>query len=159
MTTPTQTLHSLLLPLNGFYLVLPQPTIIEIAPRPDVTPVNDSTDWLMGVFLWRAEKVPLISFEKLCGQASGVAKRHTYVAVLYALDGGNDLAYYAIELKAIPHPALLNPASLSVGNGQGEASGVIAADARIGGHRVVVPALEKIEQRIRGQLASAQIAP
>jgi chemosensory pili system protein ChpC len=155
----SQTLHCLLLPLNGFHLVLPQPAIAEIAPRPEVVAATESADWLIGVFNWRAEQVPLISYEKLCGEASGAAKRNRHVAILHALGGDADLVYYAIELKAIPHPVLLTPANLSAASGQAGRNDAIAADVMIGGHRAVIPALEGVEELIRSELGPLAARP
>lgn len=155
MQTADQKLHTLLLPLHGFHLVLPQPTIAEIVPRPQVSPAAGSPDWLIGHFKWRAETVPLISFESMSGQAGGAAaKKHACAAVLYALGDFPNLPYYAIQLKAIPHPALLAPANLSAGPEPDTRNAVIAANVMIGGYRGVIPALEQIERLIRTHLTT-----
>jgi chemotaxis signal transduction protein len=151
---PSPTLHALLLPLNGFHLILPQPTVAEIALRPgDIGSVPGTPDWLVGVFSWRAERVPLVSFEGMCGEPAAGARKSRHIAILHALDDG-DLVYYAVELKAIPHPVLLTPASLAASADEGAGHDVIAVQTSIGGHRAVIPALDKIEQLLREQLGA-----
>ncbi len=150
---PSPTLHALLLPLSGFHLVLPQPMIAEIVPRPDdIASISGAPDWLAGVFRWRDERVPLISFEAMCGASSEGAKRSRHIAILHTLGDQGDLVYYALELKAIPHPVLLNPTSLSTDNDQDRDHDVIAIETSIAGQRAVIPALDKIEQRVREHL-------
>lgn len=153
MDAPARTLHSLLLPLSNACLVLPQATIVEIVPYPAVTRADDTADWLIGVFGWRTAQVPLISFERMCGEAAKVAHDGACVAILYALGDPADLIYYAVELTAIPRPTLLTQASLSVGMARGGGNGVVAADVLISGRRGIIPALEQVEWLICGELA------
>jgi len=107
-----ESLQTLLLPLHGPYLIVPQSTVVEIAPFPKLT-AGSSTDaaaWLLGMFEWRDQKVPLISFESLSGVATVAAPAaKPHIAVLYTLQDRPEFEYYAIALTAIPKPALLIP--------------------------------------------------
>ncbi len=147
-------LQTLLLPLDGFHLVLPQPAVAEIARRPDIRPAAGAARWLVGIFTWRAEQVPLISFELMSGEAAAAGDKSRHVAILPALGDDSSLVYYALELKGIPRPALLTPASLTPTMAAERPNGVIAADTMIAGQRVVVPALEQIERLVGEQLAA-----
>jgi hypothetical protein len=100
--------------------------------------------------------VSLISFEKMCGEEASVRER-CYVAVLHALGDLIGLAtYYAVELTAIPHPAVLTPASLSTGVARDGGNGAIGADALIGSRRGIIPVLEQVEWLICGEFAKLQ---
>lgn len=159
MQSATQKLHALLLPLNGVYLVLPQPTIAEIVPRPQIAAARGGPDWLLGHFSWRAERVPLISFERMSGQADEVPfGKHACAAVLYTLSDAARLTYYALALQAVPRRALLAPADLLPGLTHKPDNALIAADVTIGGRRAVIPALEGIEQLINAR-ALTKVSP
>ncbi|MGH8501508.1 MAG: chemotaxis protein CheW [Gammaproteobacteria bacterium] len=151
-SAPDQSLQTLLLPLDGFHLIVPQSTIVEITPFPKLTRNAEASAWLLGLFEWRAEQVPLISFEGLSGTATAVAKNGPCVAVLYTLKDRAGFEYYAIALAAIPRPAQLNSSSLPGAVETGGANETIAADVSIGGNRTVIPDLERIEQLIQAEL-------
>ena len=152
MSSSDQPISTLLLPMNGFYSVLPQATIVEVTQRPDVELVTDSADWLMGIFDWRSERVPLLSFETLCRRQAAERQAKSHIVVLYALEGIPDLVFYALDLSAIPHPVTLQPNMISDSNEEPISSKFIARNIQIVGQPGVIPDLKRIEYKIKEEL-------
>lgn len=144
-----QTINTLLLPMRGFHVVLPQTLVAEITQRPQVRAVREAPQWMLGTFDWRAARVPLLRFESLCGGEPGEGRPSTRIAILYGLEG---LAFYAMELHAIPHPLILREDMISDDANAGLGEGVVARHIRIGGQPAVIPNAVGIERRIHDQV-------
>jgi chemosensory pili system protein ChpC len=148
MTIAERVVNSLLLPLIGSNIILPQPTVAEIVQAPRVSEIKGCDHWIKGTVNWRTKQIPLISFEALCGQE--VSERGTVhrIAVLYALEGFDTLKFYSLELQAIPRPVMVKPDTLD--QIQQDASGcrAIASKVLIGGQSAIIPNLVWVEQNI-----------
>lgn len=138
--------------MNGFYSILPQATIVEVSQRPEVDFVPDSAHWLSGIFNWRSERVPLLSFEKLCGRQAATRETNSCIVVLYALEGLRGLVFYALDLYAIPHPAALHADMIADANDELISNEFIARNIQIGGQTGVIPDLKRIEYTIQAEL-------
>lgn len=151
-TSAQASLQTLLLPLNGFYLLAPQSMVVEITSYPKLTQGDaDTSAWLLGLFEWRTAQVPLISFEMMSGIAATAARaKKPHIAVLYTLQGKPRFEYYALALTAIPKPALLSAASLA--NKLEFSHETIAESVSIEGKNCIVPAPNRIERLIQNEL-------
>jgi chemosensory pili system protein ChpC len=147
-----QTINTLLLPLRGFHVVLPQALVAEITQRPQVRAVREAPQWMLGTFDWRATRVPLLRFESLCERGRSEGRPSTRIAILYGLEGMDGLAFYAMELHAIPHPLILREDMLSDAAQTGAGDGVVVRDIRIGGQPAVIPDAAAIERRIHDRV-------
>lgn len=154
MASLDNAISTLLLPMDGFYSILPQATIVEVSQRPEVDLVPNSADWLSGIFNWRSERVPLLSFEKLCGRQAATREPNSRIVVLYALEGFRGLVFYALELHAIPHPAALHADMIAGANEELISSEFIACNIQIGGQTGVIPDLKRIEYAIQAELGT-----
>lgn len=153
MQAHDQVLSSLLLPLKGFKLILPQSTVTEVASRPELTPIDKAEPWLIGMFDWRSEQVPLISYEALCGHEPAPLRSNARIAVLHTLEDIAAVAFYALELQAIPQPVQLRPQMMALASEGGIEADVVGSQTRIGGQTVIVPDLAKVEYALAGQLS------
>ncbi len=156
MASLDNAISTLLLPMNGFFSILPQAAIVEVAQRPAVDEVKNSADWLSGMFDWREERVPLLSFEKLCGRPAAAQESNSRVVVLYALEEFRGLVYYALDLYAIPHPAALQVDMIADANEDLISGQYVARNVEIGGHPGVIPDLKQIEYSIQAELKHLQ---
>ncbi len=148
-----QVINGLLLPLNGFHIILPQVMVAEITYRPEAASARDYTaDWFKGLFQWRSQQVPLISFESLCDREDGRGRKSMRIAIIHALQGISNLVFYAFELRAIPYPLTLRHDSLQSATGSAKTCDYIASNALFGGHKAVIPDLKQIERKLYEQL-------
>ncbi|BFM13415.1 chemotaxis protein CheW [Simiduia litorea] len=93
---------SLILPMSEHAMLAPTVSIAEIVPyaRPELVP--DAPDWLLGVFEWRKQKLPLISLEALRGEAVGDIGPRTRIAVFNNTGVNDELPFFAIQTQGIP---------------------------------------------------------
>lgn len=156
MSNSAKSVHSLLLPLAGMHLLVPQSVVTEIIQRPEITEITGASPWLKGVFRWRSEQVPLLSFEDMCGQSDPSAVRDSSrVVVIYALEEITGLVFYALELQGIPHPmqltreAVIQDHTVNTVNSDTPA---VASHVSVDGQNAVIPDLKSLEHMIRIQL-------
>jgi chemotaxis signal transduction protein len=146
-------ISSLLLPMKGFHILLPQSMVVEITQRPELASVDaSSAEWFQGVFSWRSEQVPLITFEALCDKPENRLHKAMRVAIIHALYGLADLVFYAVELQAIPHHLIVRPDSLQIVPESENDNIYIASQALFGGHKAVIPNCEQIERVLHNRL-------
>lgn len=61
-------IRSVLVPISGSDLLLPNATMAEIVGYSRPAPIEQAPDWLLGNILWRGWQVPVISFNVLTEQ-------------------------------------------------------------------------------------------
>jgi chemosensory pili system protein ChpC len=95
-------LRGVLLPLKGAQLLLPSASISEIVGYYDPTPVAGAPEWMLGLFDWHQQKVPLISFEALVNKGSTEISHGARVAVCKTLGGNPERPFLGIVLSSMP---------------------------------------------------------
>ena len=68
--------------------------------------MQQSDDWFAGMISWRGVSVPIVSFEKMCQGSFDPPDARSRIAIIYNLNGGDDLPYFGIILKDIPRAYL-----------------------------------------------------
>jgi chemosensory pili system protein ChpC len=108
-----QEVASLLIPLQGQSILLPNVTVAEIIPSAPVQPIENAPQWYLGNFQWRELTVPLLSLEALNGDAaSGIHSRARF-AVLNTTGLHNDLPFIAILTQGLPRLARVSEDEIS----------------------------------------------
>ncbi len=93
---------SLMIPLAGRTLLAPTVTVAEMVPYAEAAPIADAPDWLLGHFMWRDQKVPLLSFEVLSGEAKPDIQPKSRVAVFNNTGVSDELPFIAVPTQGIP---------------------------------------------------------
>lgn len=108
-----QEVASLLIPLQGHTILLPNVTVAEIIPSSPVQPIENSPQWYLGNFQWRELTVPLLSFEALNGEAVPAIHARARFAVLNTTGLHNDLPFIAILTQGLPRLARVSEDEIS----------------------------------------------
>jgi len=95
----------LLVPLMGSTLLIPTVTIAEMAPMQPAESIPDSPDWLIGLYHWRNQAIPLLSYEVLNGRAYSPLNPQGRVAVLNNTGVDDRLPFVAVPTQGIPRMA------------------------------------------------------
>lgn len=140
------TMHCLLMALQEVKILLPNTAVAEVIGYTTPEVVENGPDWLLGDIIWRDEKVPLLCFELIGGIAKQdpVASR---IAVLNTLNGNPRLPYFALLIQGIPQLRLIQESNIVVAETDEEAD-VVAASIDLSGESVLVPDLDRLEQRL-----------
>lgn len=100
-----QEVASLLIPMNGNMLLVPNVTVAEIVPVSQVTPVLRSPDWYLGNCRWREQTVPLLAYEVLNGDEKPFVNARSRFAVLNTTGTDNSLPFIAVLTQGLPRLA------------------------------------------------------
>jgi chemosensory pili system protein ChpC len=108
-----QEVASLLIPLQGQTILLPNVTVAEIIPSSPVQSIDNAPLWYLGNFQWRELTVPLLSLEALNGEATPGINTRARFAVLNTTGLHNDLPFIAILTQGLPRLARVTEDEIS----------------------------------------------
>jgi chemosensory pili system protein ChpC len=140
-------LATLLVPVSGRQLVLPNVTVAEIIPYMQPQADDSKPDWFLGMFTWRNTGVPLVSFEKLNGESHVEAGSSPRIAVLNGIVDGQNLPFCGIVTTSAPRLMRIISDEISpvenTDHGPAELSKVM-----VSGEHAVIPNVDYIQQEI-----------
>lgn len=145
--TEVNELATLLIPVTGKQLVLPNVTVAEIIPY--VEPVTEAgkPEWYLGKFSWRNISVPLVSFEGLNQEPVAGPHRERRIAVLNGLVNNQLLPFCAIVAEGVPRLMRVMSDEVSIDEdatpGPAEISRVL-----VSGEPAVIPDIDFIQGEV-----------
>ncbi len=95
-------LPSLMLPVGNRTLLLPSVAVAEMVSYTEPKLVDVAPDWLLGHFTWREQEIPLLSLERLLGQAISPLTSKSRIAVLNNTGLSDELPFLALVTSGIP---------------------------------------------------------
>jgi len=137
---------SLLIPTHRRPLLVPNASVVEIVPLMQPIKNPDTPPWHMGTYLWRDQRLPVVSFEALNEGGNPIVTRTSRVAVINAISGQLKNPYFALVIQGIPRLVRVFEDEISKEDeqcGPAEAMHVLVA-----GERAVMPDLDYIEQKL-----------
>ncbi len=142
------TVHSLVIPVEGDPLLLPNAAVAEISAYQSAQKIDDTPEWLAGLLEWRGIKVPLIEFERMCDEETPAS--FTRVAIFNSLNGNKQLPFFAIATQGIPRLVKLNNSVLTTTPGDDEEQGPVRKSVMINGEPARIPDLDEMEKILLG---------
>lgn len=142
-----QQVASLLIPLAGQQLLLPNVTVAEIIHVPEIVAVEHTPDWYIGDCLWREQRIPVVSFENLKGEALPDVLRGGRLAVLNATGLHEDLPFLAIVTRGLPRLARVTEEELT-SRDQDEPQSFELLAVSWAGEEAIIPDITAIERAI-----------
>ena len=146
-TTSAAELATLLVPVHGKQLLLPNVTVAEIIPFTEPLPLTGKPAWLLGEILWRETRVPLVSFELLNQEKQFGQPRKRRIAVLNGLVDYQRLPFCAIVTEGVPRLMRVIAdevvADTQVQAGPAELAGVV-----VSGEKAVIPNVDYLQEQL-----------
>jgi chemosensory pili system protein ChpC len=142
--------RSLLVPLDGMALLVPNALVSEVATLSEITPASGKAPWLLGSITWRGLQIPLVSFEKVAGGRVGLAGRNSRAIVFNTLNGNRELPFVAVLSQRIPRLLLVTGRMLQSVDAVPAQEGVLSC-VELQGEAVVIPDVDRLEQLLREQ--------
>jgi len=147
-TQPSVTqIATLLIPVSGRQLVLPNVNIAEIIPYVAPTPVDDVPNWYLGSFVWRATRVPLVVFEAINDEPFTSPILNRRIAILNNVTGDPTLPFCGIITEGLPRLMRLLPEEIAedteVPAGPAEIARVL-----VNGERASIPDVAYIQNQV-----------
>jgi len=147
METLLDTIHSLLIPVGGDPLLLPNAAVAEISAYKEAQPINEAPDWLAGLFEWRGITIPLIQFERMCDEQE-IPGSYERVAIFNSLGGNKRLPFFAIATKGIPRLIKVNGSILTATPGDAAEQGPVRKSVMLNGEPARIPDLDVMEKTL-----------
>lgn len=97
-----QDVSTLLIPVAGKTLLLPNVSLAEILEFNEPVPQSDVPTWYLGNISWRTLEIPLISFESVNEQAFSNRASNAKIAILNGLIDNPRLPFWGIVTQGTP---------------------------------------------------------
>jgi chemosensory pili system protein ChpC len=140
-------LATLLLPVNGKQLVLPNLTVAEIIPYQDAEDVADMPDWYLGMMLWRNQKIPLISFDAINGETIDSPSPDQRIAVINSINDDERLHFFGVVTEGVPRLMRVMADEMSTDAGE-EPGPAELSRVMISGERAAIPDIDYIHNEL-----------
>ncbi|MFZ5724341.1 MAG: chemotaxis protein CheW [Pseudomonadota bacterium] len=140
--TPNE-IPSLMVPLQGRPLLVPNLAVAEIVPFNAPVPVPGKPQWYFGHIMWRGVKIPVISVVQLRGEDEDIPPE-ARITVFNGL--GGDVPFYGVVSHGIPRLVRVRQQDLESTDGM--YTPVDDAFVAIGGELAIIPNLLQLEKMI-----------
>lgn len=140
--TPNE-IPSLMVPLQGRPLLVPNLAVAEIVPFNAPVPVPGKPQWFLGQIMWRGVKVPVISVVQMRGEDEDIPPE-ARIAVFNGLSG--EVPFYGVISHGIPR--LVRVRQQDIEPTDGMYTPVDDAFVAVGGELAIIPNLAQLEALI-----------
>lgn len=140
---------TLLLPVSGRVLVLPNVSVAEIIPYRNPVADEDVPTWFLGHIEWRAQTVPVVSFEAINDEPFAGRDRNRRIAVLNAVAEHPGLPFFGIVTEGLPRLMRVMADELA-SDGESGAGPAELMRVVVSGESAVIPDLAFIQRRLVG---------
>ena len=137
-------LITMLLPVKGKSLLLPNVSVAEIIHISEISPLDDVPTWFKGIISWRGCGIPVISFEAINDDPFVGAVSHHHAAVINGSVDSATVPFYAIATQTTPRMMRITPQEI-VSNSSGIQGPAELMAVSACGEQAVIPNLDFIE--------------
>lgn len=148
MTTVNE-IYALLVPVQRQRLLLPRTAVREIVRYTEPESIDNAPNWLQGTVSWQGHRLPLISFEGLCGKEIPEPNSRTRIAIMTAINEEMPHKAYAMYVEGFPQLIGIKETDLSVDEEARFPDGCpIISQLKLFNDRPQIPNLDYIETKI-----------
>jgi chemosensory pili system protein ChpC len=145
----SQSLYSLLIPLDRMRLMVPRDCVVEVigwdAARH--ARADGEGSWQVGEVDWEGRRVPVVSFERLCGLETALPVQRARVVLLRCLNGQHPSGYYGVVTRGFPQLVRVNPAVLAAADERSWPDDApVLCELHMVGQSPVIPDLDQVER-------------
>jgi chemosensory pili system protein ChpC len=145
LAAKTNEIPSLMVPLQGRPLLVPNLAVAEIVPFNAPVPVPGKPSWYLGQIMWRGVKVPVISVVQLRGDDEDIPPE-ARIAIFNGLGDGNKVPFYGVITHGIPRLVRVREQDVEITDGI--YTPVDDAFIAVGGELAIIPNLLQLEAMI-----------
>jgi chemosensory pili system protein ChpC len=140
----TDFIPCMLIPLQKYFLLLPNSTIAEVIPMPQHTAMPNKSDFWVGECSWHDRQLPIINVEALIQSENTDVSDANKLCVLHGISDATDLPVYALPCFGVPQLIHLNESALLMAE-DAEESDFLLFQLPIGNKLAYIPNLDSIE--------------
>lgn len=142
-----QEVRSVLIPVSGGDLLLPNAAVAEVIGLSEVVPVPNAPEWLIGTTLWHGWEMPLVAYGLLARMSEEEAEKSSRIAVVKALSGPPRMPFMGFLCRGFPRLVTVSPANLVAIPDRASTIGVLG-HAILQDREVVLPDLDRTSQLV-----------
>jgi len=140
-------LATLLLPVNGKQLVLPNVTVAEIIPYEQARFIENMPEWYLGMLSWRNQEIPLVSFDAINDGSVVSQSSDQRIAVINCIVDDERMHFFGIVTEGVPRLMRVMADEMS-SDSEEQCGPAEVARVMISGERAAIPDIEYIQQVI-----------
>lgn len=153
MSTYSDKVRSLWVPLRDANLLLPNMAVAEISSYRVPSPLPGMPEWCLGTVKWSGDEIPVISIEAVCGLSLQSNPVFSRLMIVNSVRPDSPVHHYAIVTAGLPGliqfgPDTADQAEPCVNDG-------LQCIVRIGDEQAIIPDLDYLQELIENELAHA----
>ncbi len=156
MTEEKQEIYSLIIPMRGKTILIPNKALAEIAPFIDSEPApEDHQPWHLGYLNWRGTRLPVISYERIYDENFPPSERRLkMIAIINTQLGLKESPYFGIAVEGIPRLGLVNRENIEHRDPDNidNLPAVVSADVIYNKREMLIPDVKELEKLIQESL-------
>jgi chemosensory pili system protein ChpC len=147
-TSAGEELYCLLVPVTDDRLLLPRSCITEVINYQAPVPMDGAPPWYLGTIAWGGRRVPLVSFEALCGRPLPRTSGRTRIVVMQAITA-QTAGHFAVVTQGFPQLVRLSPDVIHVDDSRTFPERVpVVAQVRMVNEYPLIPDFERLEEMV-----------
>ena len=144
----TEDLYSLMVPLNGEWLVVPRSTVAEVIRYALRTVDEGPEDWLIGTAAWNNLEIPVVSYENLIGGSAPDRGGRSRIVVVRPVSGSST-GPYGVLAEGFPQMVRVSPEVMETDvSYRAPENGSVICRVQMLHEQALIPDLDTIEQRL-----------
>ena len=146
MSSETEELYSLLIPLSEDRLIVPRACVAEVVRFSSPEKEAGAHDWMLGSVTWNGRPLPVISFEGALGKDVPAITGRTRIVVFYASTGQLKTGYFGVLTQGFPQLVRVNRDVLQLHTTEGwPQDAPVLCRVKMINEFPLIPNLEKLE--------------
>ncbi len=157
MSSGSDELYSLLVPLAEDRLIVPRACVVEVVRYTRPERPGGSVSWMLGTLTWSGRELPLVSFEGAIGKDVPEGSGRTRVVVFYSSTGQVRGGYFGILTQGFPQLVRVNREVLKLDQGDGgwPDGAPILCRVKMINEYPLIPNLEQLEHMLASESLQA----
>ena len=146
MSSDTEELYILLIPLAEDRLIVPRACVAEVVRFSSPEKEAGAHDWMLGSVTWNGRPLPVISFEGALGKDVPAITGRTRIVVFYASTGQLKTGYFGVLTQGFPQLVRVNKDVLQLHTTEGwPQDAPVLCRVKMINEFPLIPNLEKLE--------------
>ena len=156
MSSESEELYSLLIPLDGERLIVPRACVAEVVRFAAPEQEAGAHEWMMGKVNWNGRELPVVAFEGALGKDKPVPTGRTRIVVFYASTGQLKTGFFGVLTQGFPQLVRVNKDVLQLHTTEGWPQGApVLCRVKMINEYPLIPDLEKLEAMLARELLQA----
>lgn len=145
--------RSVLIPLQGISLLLPNVAIAEVVSYSAPAPLAKAPDWVKGLIAWRGQRVPLLTFERLMGYPGPAITMMSRIAILNRWNTESAFDFVGLVIQGIPRLSRITANDIQVNTASSVPQNTLCAVMLAGEtNATFIPDLSRLDKQLQATI-------